>query len=194
MLFPQLFSIINPYITSLQGKIMAKKFKAKIDYDSLIGRKFNKWSVLSYQFKKNRIHLNCICECGITSFIQASAIIYGHSKKCKQCNLLLNGTKKIHGLYGTPTNRTWNALRNRCNNPMNKDYSRYGGRGIKVCERWNLFENFLSDMGEKPKGLSIDRIDNNGNYEPANCRWATVSQQNSNQRPRKYRPRKKIGV
>lgn len=177
----------------MQGILMSKKLKPRINYDSLIGTQINKWSIVSYEYKKNRMHLNCICECGIISFPQAAAVIYGSSKQCKQCNLIVNGTKKTHGYFGTATYRIWIGLRNRCNNPKSKDYERYGGRGIKVCSRWNKFENFLADMGERPKDLSIDRINNDGNYEPGNCRWATSSQQVCNQRPRKCRPRQKMG-
>lgn len=73
-------------------------------------------------------------------------------------------------------------MRQRCINPKNKDYKYYGARGIQVCKRWDLYENFLQDMGEKPFGLSLDRIDNNGNYEPSNCRWITQKEQVLNSR------------
>ena len=78
--------------------------------------------------------------------------------------------------------QAWCSLRNRCSNPNNTYYDYYGGRGITVCERWDSFENFLSDLGPRPEGLSIDRIDNNGNYEPSNCKWSTAAEQNNNQR------------
>lgn len=82
----------------------------------------------------------------------------------------------------TPEYTAWLHMRQRCNNPRVKDYKYYGGRGIKVCARWNSYEVFLADMGRKPKGRSLDRINNEGNYEPGNCRWATKLQQVANTR------------
>jgi hypothetical protein len=81
-----------------------------------------------------------------------------------------------------PEYRVWSRLRARCNNPKNIGYQNYGGRGISVCPQWNSFEVFLADMGRRPMGHSIDRINNDGNYEPANCRWATTAEQNRNRR------------
>jgi hypothetical protein len=83
-----------------------------------------------------------------------------------------------------PEYRSWEGMRRRCSNPKADNYAYYGARGIYVCERWRTFQNFLTDMGPRPPGKTLDRIDVNGNYEPGNCRWATASEQRANQRPR----------
>ena len=91
-----------------------------------------------------------------------------------------------HGYSHTNIYQVWTHMLYRCRNPRAKQYPDYGGRGITVCERWMLFENFLADMGERPKGLSLDRLNNDGNYEPGNCRWATNIQQMRNRRTTRF--------
>ena len=92
-------------------------------------------------------------------------------------------TRLTHGYTGTRTFKSWDSMKQRCFNPNSKDYASYGGRGVTVCADWiNDFPRFLSDMGERPEGCSLDRIDNNGNYEPSNCRWADAVEQQRNTR------------
>ena len=94
----------------------------------------------------------------------------------------INKDRSIHNMEGSPTYVTWKNMKSRCLNPNDKDYPRYGGRGIKVCDRWMTFKNFLEDMGVKPEKHQIDRTNNNLEYSPENCRWVTGKQNSNNRR------------
>ena len=101
---------------------------------------------------------------------------------------------KTHGMHGTPVYRTWESMIHRCTNPNNRCFKYYGGRGIQVCERWRKFMDFYADMGNRPEGLTIDRVNNNGNYEKSNCKWATRLEQADNRRIQKITMSNKTGV
>lgn len=121
------------------------------------------------------------CKCGKETKVQSSTVKNGY---IKSCGCLQKEKATTHGLSRHRLYHTWNGMFKRCNNINDKSYSHYGGRGIKVCDRWNDINNFIEDMYPTFKdGLSIDRINNDGNYEPTNCRWATNETQTRNIRP-----------
>ena len=103
-----------------------------------------------------------------------------------------NTVSRKHGRCGTAIYKCWSQMHQRCSNPKNNRFHRYGGRGITVCERWRSFQKFFDDMGDRPPGMSLDRIENDKGYEPANCRWATRSVQTKNSTTAS-RPRDKLG-
>lgn len=130
------------------------------------------------------------CDCGSISVVYRKHLKSGASRSCGCLNLdrlsERRGSKNpmtTHGMCGTPTYASWGAMLRRCLNPHAPNWADYGGRGIAVCERWLDFANFHADMGDRPADRSIDRIDNDGGYEPGNCRWATAKEQRANQRP-----------
>lgn len=153
----------------------------------LTGEVFGRLIVLSYVDRVNR-NKRWLCQCSCERLV----IVYGSNLKCgttKSCGCLRRelAIKRatIHGGYRTPTYSSWHSMKNRCYNKKSLDYPHYGGRGIRICRRWFFhFKNFLEDMGERPTGTSIDRIDVNGHYTPDNCKWSTPSEQNSNKRKR----------
>jgi hypothetical protein len=133
------------------------------------------------QSKKHR-RFQCICDCGATREVHLNALLSGMSKSC---GCLRDEIVTIHGMHKSPEYKTWSHMISRCTNQKSNCWHNYGGRGIKVCDRWlHSFEAFLEDVGPKPgKAYSIDRYpDNNGNYEPGNVRWATMMQQHGNTR------------
>lgn len=128
---------------------------------------------------KKRRFWSARCDCGRKIEVDVSALRSGNTKSCGVC------VKGTHRKSTTPTYRIWANVLSRCRDKNNEGYYLYGGRGIRVCKRWEKFENFLADMGERPKGKSIDRIDGEGNYEPGNCRWATPREQAQHRRDTK---------
>lgn len=151
------------------------------------GLRYGKLTVIDKAPNKSVTDTNarwsCLCDCGKTTIAYGQDLGRG---KHQSCGCLHRGDagkrNKTHGMSRTVAYRAWCQMRNRCNNPKSTKFKYYGARGIKVCERWSKFENFISDMGHPSDGLSLDRIDVNGDYEPSNCQWATKVQQANNKR------------
>lgn len=153
----------------------------------LIGQKFNRLTVIEFveinQHKKYT--WKCLCECGQFVVTSSNSLKKGNTKSCGCLKLEITGARRrTHGKSQTPEYRNWCAMKERCYSDRHKNYVDYGGRGIRVCDRWlHSFENFLADMGLRPfPKATIDRIEPDGNYEPGNCCWATQLQQARNKR------------
>jgi len=154
------------------------------------GKIYGRWTALSFSGRVGiKIHWLCRCECGVERSVWIANLVSGKSRSCGCLNAESKATAnavrfRTHGMSKTSIYRIWRGMIKRCTDSGIRGYPNYGGRGISVCERWNnSFENFYADMGERPSGKhSIDRINNDGNYEPENCRWATTQEQTRNTR------------
>lgn len=139
------------------------------------GEKFGKWTVIRESTKRgDKRMMTCTCECGRNADVYLTHLRTGMSRGCSTCGTV------THGLSHKPTWESWRAMRSRCENPNHPAYFRYGGRGIRVCDRWFDFERFYEDMGQRPEGKSLERIDGNQGYFKDNCRWATAKEQQNN--------------
>lgn len=174
----------------------------------MLGKIFDRLTIIDYAkpylCPNNQIKTKwlCLCICGKTKEVREDHLL---AERIKSCGCFRKDFKRTHGLSKCQkeitkeeksTYSTWDAMIQRCTNPKNKKYNIYGGRGIKVCDRWlESFENFLNDMGVKPSSnLSLDRVNVNEDYCPENCRWATGSEQAFNKRKRSTNTSGKTGV
>jgi hypothetical protein len=160
-------------------------------FEDLSGQRFGRLvAIRKYEVPSKNTRWVCICDCGKQTRSFKSALRSGASQSCGCLRLELSskrgkGAKRhvTHGLSGTPEYGVWYTMRRRCDDPNVEKYPQYGGRGISVCDRWHKFENFIADMGRRPgPGFSIERRNNDGDYEPANCTWATMREQSYNKR------------
>jgi len=177
----------NPCVTMNEAAKSSRPKPVGQRPKDLTGQKFGMMTVLreAERTPDNQRRCDCQCDCGTLKTVRAGDLRSGDTTSCG-CNQgkLIGASRTTHGMSRTPEYRIWNAMLQRCSNPKQTTFERYGAKGVKVCERWTSFENFIEDMGRRPsKRHQIDRFpDNDGDYEPGNCRWATPSENSRNRR------------
>jgi hypothetical protein len=183
---------VKPEISSdTTARVWQTKY-ATHKFLDLTGRRFGRLVTVGHEWevvdsgRRRLTRWKCVCDCGTERSIRQRSLIAGITLSCG-CfghEQRIKGIKAHapHGKTNTRAHKAWMEMNRRCHDPKRKAYPDYGGRGISICERWKDFRNFLEDMGECPDGLTLDRKDTNGNYEPENCRWVTYKVQNNNRR------------
>jgi hypothetical protein len=170
------FGLLRPSreLSKLAQNLAGKRFGRLLVSDQWLHRK-SRMSVT--------VHWRCDCDCGASTVVPAVSLVHGHTRSCG-CLYRedLRTRRKTHGRskIKDPTYDSWRAMLERCRNPNNRAYARYGGRGVKVCERWLDFACFFQDMGQRPDGLTLERKNSDKDYEPSNCEWATRQRQSVN--------------
>ncbi len=152
------------------------------------GRRCGRLLVLSFcaPVGDGRAKWLCLCDCGKQVSVLGKHLRCGNTRSCGCIQReVVAHRSRTHGLSGSPTYMSWAAMKSRCGNPKQRSYENYGAKGVKVCERWiKSFAAFLADMGERPEGMTLDRINPFGDYKPSNCRWAGPTDQSRNTRGR----------
>jgi len=163
-----------------------KRKGAGVPVRDVSGLRFGKLLVVGFSHMQSHKSMwNCKCDCGGLSIVSVSNLHTGHTTSCGCSRVEFGKTSRTHGMRHTKAYSVWTNMITRCSNPNVKCFKNYGGRGINVCERWKVFDNFIADMGTPASGMQLERIDNSKGYEPGNCKWETASRNCRNKRTNK---------